>query len=185
LDLECPHCLAGRVPLGQVGAVRDDIGPRRGQCPDSSAPGYQCLNVACPYCAEWPGQEARAIVTLMTEDLSYWSPELRRFIDAGTYDIMVGNLSIPLSIASGAEIKTMHGDTILHPLAPPASAEAVAATSEALGPSLVDQLLAAASIANEGAGEGVSLAVREKRMRELFEDLTQHLKVPAGGQVKL
>jgi len=131
------------------------------------------------------GQEARAIVTLMTEDLSYWSPELRRFIDAGTYDIMVGNLSIPLSIASGAEIKTMHGDTTLHPLAPPASAEAAAATSEALGPSLVDQLLAAASIANEGAGEGVSLAVREKRMRELFEDLTQHLKVPAGGQVKL
>jgi beta-glucosidase len=131
------------------------------------------------------GQEARAMVTLMTEDLSYWSPELRRFIDAGTYDIMVGNLSIPLSIASGAEIKTMHGNTTLHPLAPPASAEAVPATSEALGPSLVDQLLAAASIANEGAGEGVSLAVREKRMRELFEDLTQHLKVPAGGQVKL
>ena len=25
------------------------------------------------------GQEARAMVTLMTEDLSYWSPELRRF----------------------------------------------------------------------------------------------------------
>ena len=73
----------------------------------------------------------------------------------------------------------------VHPLAPPSSAKAVAATSEALGPSLVDQLLAAASIANEGAGEGVSLAVREKRMRELFEDLTQHLKVPAGGQVKL
>ena len=131
------------------------------------------------------GQEARAMVTLMTEDLSYWSLELRRFIDAGTYDIMVGNLSIPLSIASGAEIKTMHGDTTLHPLAPPASAEAAAATSEALGPSLVDQLLAAASIANEEAGEGVSLVVREQRMRERFGDLTQHLKVPAGGQVKL
>lgn len=140
------------------------------------------------------GQEATATITLMTEDISYWSPELRRFIDAGMYDLMVDNLSIPLSIASGAEMKTIHGNTTLHPIASPNSTSAIsggsaaASATPAPATSLVDQLIAAASIANEGVGAGVSNAVREQRMRELFDDLTQlrgRVRHPPSHALKL
>ena len=45
--------------------VRDDnnMGPRPGLCPNSSAPGYQCLNVECPHCADghWPAVGALVV----------------------------------------------------------------------------------------------------------------------------
>ena len=124
-----------------------------------------------------PGKVTRSTITLMTEDLSYWSPELRRLIDAGVYDVTCGNLSTSFSVTSSAEFRTIHGKTTLEP----ASAAISASPSTSGKASLVDELVAAALSAGEGAGQGVSAAVRERRMRERFEDLTR--RVPEASKL--
>ena len=61
-------------------------------------------------------QSTQATITIDTRDISYWTPELRMLIDAGVYDVMVGNLSTPLTISRGAEMRMLGGKTTLHPL---------------------------------------------------------------------